>query len=417
MARHLMIRRHFIRTVAMGVFGLRAATTATNAVLPCPSDQPSSDRQMDASANEEQLLHKVLDIHRYVGERMTHPKTCLIYNNIDWDADDCWEKADFESPEQVRSKEASNPVRANPDDCAIRAGAYVAALADWYDAMHSPECVSQAPKIFRGARTLYEVPPRKGFIARGVHPADGVSHPLNSSVDQYTWYVYGLWKYHRSELSSHAEKRDIKQIMHDICARIEEDGFDIRNTHGAPARVSDIGVTRSDRSSRLLEVYLVGYDITGDKRWLDIYRNKVAENGYARLKSVLDPEQVMWPYTRTWSRQSFGAVLQTQVSLVPLFELEKDVTLKACYLEAMQVNAKLAEAEPGFGGTAGLYVMLLAYKLPLIGYVDCPREQHLGTLLKQRCSETVAKSRLHNFDAAAAYWIAVRKGLFTARTT
>jgi hypothetical protein len=107
-------------------------------------------------------------------------------------------------------------------------GEYLAGLSDWYDVTKSPECVSQGRRMFKGAKTLYQAPPRKGFIVRGVHPPDGVSFPLNSSVDQYTWYAYGLWKYYHSELSSPAEKKDIKQIINDTCTLVKKDGFDIR---------------------------------------------------------------------------------------------------------------------------------------------------------------------------------------------
>lgn len=110
---------------------------------------------------------------------MIHPKTNMIYNNILWEADDRWGKADFESAEQVRTKEASNPPRANVEDCAIRAGEYLSALADRCDVTGSSECARQARRVFRRAKTLYEVSPRKGFIVRGVHPADAVSHLLN----------------------------------------------------------------------------------------------------------------------------------------------------------------------------------------------------------------------------------------------
>ena len=152
--------------------------------------------------------------------------------------------------------------------------------------------------------------------------------------------------------------------------------------------------------------------VVAHSRRLKIYRDKVRENEHGRLRSILDPEQVLWPYTRGWSQQVVGAILQTQVSLVPLFELEKDITVKACYLEAMRVNAKLAEAEPGMGGSAGLQIMLLAHKLSLVAPVECPRQQHVGDVLRKRCNEIIAKSSLHSHDAAANFWTAVRKGLF-----
>jgi hypothetical protein len=83
--------------------------------------------------------------------------------------------------------------------------------------------------------------------------------------------------------------------MAEICAMIEHDGT-ILASNGAPAFVSDIEAIRCDRSSRMLEVFLVGYDITGDKHLRDVYLKKVREGNYGRLRSILDPKEIRWTY-------------------------------------------------------------------------------------------------------------------------
>jgi len=142
----------------------------------------------------------------------------------------------------------------------------------------------------------------------------------------------------------------MKEIINDICACIEKYGFSIPATNGIPAPVSDIGVIRSDRSSRLLEMYLVGYDVTGNEHWFEIYQEKLKENHYSRLYSILDPENIEYSYSPrdkiNNTAQATWAILQTQYSLVPLFELETDITIRASYLENRSLIAPVVRSTP-----------------------------------------------------------------------
>jgi hypothetical protein len=85
------------------------------------SEEAKWPKQTDVTFKERKLRRKAVEIHDYVGERLIHPKTHLICDNIDWDADDRWGEADFEPPAEIRKKEARNALGANRDDCAIRA--------------------------------------------------------------------------------------------------------------------------------------------------------------------------------------------------------------------------------------------------------------------------------------------------------
>ena len=367
------------------------------------------------------LRRQILQSQRYIDERVLHPTTRMIYNNVDWEDPDRWARADFVPPEELARSEATGSRRANTDDCAMHGAIYLSALVDCYEVSGADEAVGQARRVFEGLTTVARVSERRGFIARGVHPADGSTHLLNSSVDQYTWYVYGLWRLYRSRLADEGQKAAVRQIMHEICDRIEQDGFDIRNTRGNPGWVSDIGVIRSDRSSRLLEVYLAGYDVTGNPHWLDIYREKVAENRHARLRSLVDAEGVLWPYTRRGALQADHAVLQTQVSLLPLFLLDTDIPVRACCLEALRLNALLMETRKnrgriyqGWEGVTGLHVAVLAHGLSLVPSEHTPPLSDRAALLRERCRAVLAAAEPANEGAVALYWSAVRSGLFPA---
>ncbi len=113
--------------------------------------------------------------------------------------------------------------------------------------------------------------------APGLLPGDPTgAHFLNSSVDQYTFWVYGMYKYFHSGMAGEAEKRQMRDALADICLAIERDGT-ILATNGAPGGVSDIEAIRADRSSRLLAVLLVAHDITGDLQWRELYWRRCAK--------------------------------------------------------------------------------------------------------------------------------------------
>lgn len=304
----------------------RAAAQAADETI-----TPLGDRELQA---------KVAGLHEHIWSHFIHPTVNLVYDYIaPPGSSNPW--GHLPTPKEIK---ASQPNAcgwgAGMEDCSINTGAYLAGMVERYAITRQPAHAEEARRLYRGLRLLGTVAPRKGFVARGVLP-DGKSFYTNSSVDQYTFYVYGMWTYFHSPIATETEKGEIRAIMHDICARIEDDGFDILAADGKPALVSDVGVIRSDRSSRLLELYRVGADVTGEPHWLDIYKEKTAENKYARLRDVTTPSRVD---TMPWkTRQSVYGILQNQVSLMPLLALEDSLPIRACYLEALRLDARLVD--------------------------------------------------------------------------
>jgi hypothetical protein len=364
--------------------------------------------------DDRELQQQMLVSQNFIATRAIHPETKLIYGRIDLEDPEWWKNTVFPSPESIRNRFCNDSETPNVSNCAIAAGEFIAAVVDCYDVTGLSECVDQAETVFQGMKNLANASKIKGFIARCILPCDGVTHLLNSSVDQYTYYVYGLWKYYHSSLSNGKQKEEIKEIINAICQCIEEYGFSIPATNGIPAPVSDIGVIRSDRSSRLLEVYLVGYDIIGNKHWLETYNEKLKENGYARLHSILDPDKIECPYPPrdkiNNSTQATWAILQTQYSLVPLFEMEKDITIRAAYLEAMRINAKIVEGRSNIGA-GGIHVILLAQNRSLVTPVISPWSEKYVELLKTQCLQILDNSSKSSIATVAAYWTAVKLGL------
>ncbi len=163
------------------------------------------------------------------------------------------------------------------------------------------------------------------------------------------------------------------------------------------------------------EMYLVGYDVTGNEHCLEIYHEKLKENHYSRLHSILDPENIEYPYSPrdkiNNTTQATWAILQTQYSLVQLFELETDITIRASYLEAMRINAQIVEKRANIGA-GGMHVILLAQNRSLIAPVVSPTDEQKIEFLKNNCREILAGSPKASVTAVATYWTAVKQGWF-----
>jgi len=179
-----------------------------------------------------------------------------------------------------------------------------------------------------GLLELAERSGRRGFLPRGLL-ADRKTHYPNSSVDQYTKWLYGMWRFYRSPLADGARRERIRRAVADMCERVQADGFDIRRVDGQPAKASDIGVIRMDRSCRLLLLYKLGAVLDGDSRWSRIYREKIAEADSARLKDITQPSMA--------GTINFYVWIQNQVALRVLYEAEDDPQLKETYRRGLRV--------------------------------------------------------------------------------
>ncbi len=352
---------------------------------------------------------------------------------------DHWKKATFPEPAAIREKMNNDSEVPNLSNCAAAGGIFLGQLTDVYAVTQDPTCVRQARTVFDGLKSLAEASTIKGFIARGLLPGDLTkAHFLNSSVDQYTFYVYGLTKYYNSPLAGEEDKREIQRVLAEICTMIERYGT-IPGSNGAPGLVSDIEVFRSDRSTRLLQMFLSAFSATGDRHWRQVYLEKLQEADQARLKSVLDPMQLRYTYAPRDYRHGedyadIATIWQTQYSLATLVDLETDVALKAAYLEAMRTCARIVERYGGHG--LELQTVMLAQNRAVTDYVPTMTEHSYFQDLANWTADLVAKTPRWALDmplgdrlassmthigvtyigAAEVYWTGHRRGVFGKRT-
>ena len=161
----------------------------------------------------------------------------------------------------------------------------------------------------------------KGFVPRGVMP-DGQAHYTQSSVDQYTLYAYGLWRYYRSDVATEAEKTEIRGIYDSMLTGLEADGFVLLTEDGNTTTFGDLNALKPSRAERLLALVLAGADITGDQHWQDVYESLLP----ARLPHCHGGESAYQPWV----------LLQNQAAFAMLRELETDPDTLAVYEAAAE---------------------------------------------------------------------------------
>jgi len=282
-----------------------------------------------------QLYAKVEEAWRATWDRFYDERTHLFYDRVcSYDA--AKRLAYLPTPKEIhRQYPNRNGWGTGMEDCAISAGVILSMICDRFAVTGDRGLRAAAEKVFAGMVLLGTLSPSKGFVIRGVCPADGRSHYCESSRDQYTWYVYGLWRYYHSPLSTAAEKAKMREIISAICARMDRNvvakhDYHIGREDGTfDGLVDKMWNNEAHEIARLPMIYAIGADLTGASRWRDAARRLSPE---AAAQSAEKSTTILY------------AMLQQQVSLEALYELEESSQLKAKWLACMRLTAGRAEA-------------------------------------------------------------------------
>ncbi|MGB3121812.1 MAG: hypothetical protein WBE58_23505, partial [Verrucomicrobiales bacterium] len=106
------------------------------------------------------------------------------------------EQAHLPTAEEVK-RQYPNPCgySTGMEDGAILGGAMLSLLCDRFAATRDESLRQKAVNVFAGLYRCATVHGVRGFVARNVCPEDARSTYLNSSRDQVTHFVHGLWQY------------------------------------------------------------------------------------------------------------------------------------------------------------------------------------------------------------------------------
>jgi len=268
------------------------------------------------------------NIHTILWRDLIDGTTSMVY-----DYNDASRLENLPTPEEV-AMEIPNPAgwAAGFEDCCLNGSMYLAGLIEEYNLTGSDKARERAGKIFGGLIHLADVSGTKGYLARGVLP-DGKTHYPNSSVDQYTMWMYAMWRYFSSGFASGEEKRKIAASTGNILDFLEAGKFNILRED---MRESIYGnIDRPESRNRLLFFLKAGSVITGNQKWNDIYKMKRNENDSLALECLCDNGLLQ--------HGIIYGIFQDQIALRCLYELSDDFREKTVYDKALKIRAEAVE--------------------------------------------------------------------------
>lgn len=248
------------------------------------------------------------------------------------------EQAHLPTAEEVK-RQYPNPCgySTGMEDGAILGGAMLSLLCDRFAATRDESLRHKAANVFAGLYRCATVHGVRGFVARNVCPEDARSTYINSSRDQVTHFVHGLWQYYRSPLPDEATKQQIRVILGDVAERMitfvtPENDYDFCRADGTrcPLGICRMWKVQAHEAARLPMIYAAAWDVTREEHYREQWRHYVAE----AIEQSANPDEHKPAY----------ALLQMQCSLELLHELEPDVALKAaiqsCLTHVRELAAK-----------------------------------------------------------------------------
>lgn len=271
-----------------------------------------------------EVQDKVMRCLKTVENNLFHPGTNLIYDYLtSWDSARKFDH--LPTPVEI-SRCLPNPCswRSGQEDSVINGGVAL----DMYIHSNNGE---MARKIYQGLRLCGTVSGIPGFVARSISPRDGKSFYPESSRDQYTHYVYALWHYFHSDLSSKEEKSEIVKLLTDVANFCEkhvtkENNWTLPRADGNPHRssVCRMWESQAHEIARLPMFYAAAWSVSGNDRYLKCF------NRYAYEAA----ERSMNLYSKSY--RSF-ALMQMTLSCRLIHDLAPDAALKQKYAQVMDL--------------------------------------------------------------------------------
>ena len=190
-----------------------------------------------------------------------------------------------------------------------------------------------AAKLLKGMELCATVHGKRGYVARSVSHRDGKSCYPESSVDQFTLWAWGLWRYSRSDLPEPAEKEKIRILLTDLaklCEKELADNTALFNPAGHWSGMTILKNTPHHAAMRLPMFYAAAYDVTKAPHWQNCYK-KAFEDG----KKLMETKKPLpWnPFT----------VPQHQISMRLCYEVDSDPEHREYLRTQMRKLAEEAE--------------------------------------------------------------------------
>jgi hypothetical protein len=239
-------------------------------------------------------------------------------------------------------------------------GLYLDALTRRWTSTRDPKAAAEARQVASGLLKLAASKALPGFIARGF-ASDGESHYIASSSDQtYPWF-YGLWRYATSALPDTAERQSVAAALTRVALGLEANGWKMpcdREGFGhfghwsggfAGTRGELSGAEpQFDAAVRFLFVLRGLHRLTGEERWLALYRQRLAEAppGSTRTRLQICAEGVQYVAPGELPRYPESPPIwtsaSTQAGLRALADMEAESAVKQQFQRGLDKNAASA---------------------------------------------------------------------------
>ncbi len=284
------------------------------------------------------LDQRMAEAWELVRSRLFCEKTNLIYDSLS-SAEPAERFAHLPEVEEIE-RQLPNPCGwgTGMEDSMLNAGSVIDVLdLRARESGATADLAEFAGRMFAGMATCATVHGRPGFVARSLSPRDGRSCYLNSSRDQFTLFVYGVWRFYNSALADAAQKRQAAELLESVARYCEasvttQSGYNLCRLDGHPAMVSEMVGVDTHEILRLPMFYAAAWTVTQNPHWRELCL-KYARPGIEENLRI-DRKRYWWNI----------ALVQMQVSLALLAEVEPEPELQAKYRAALRIGAEMAAA-------------------------------------------------------------------------
>jgi|GEM_PF-649375 len=262
-----------------------------------PVTRPAFARRRGADAL---LRAKMEEAYRQLREALFCEETGLIYDSVS--SHDPARRFDhLPAVEEIRAS-VPNPhgYATGMEDCMLNGGFAIAAciLRAGLEPEHAGESADFARRLLAGMLRCAEVPGHEGYVVRGISPRDGRSVYMESSRDQLTLFVYGVWRYFRSPFSTGEEKRRIRETIRRVAGFAESRmrdsfGYNLGRLDGFPAAHLKLRECGPHEAMRLPMLFAAAHDMTGDEVFGHLYQ-KYYPHGMERSLRFPERREPWW---------------------------------------------------------------------------------------------------------------------------
>jgi type 1 glutamine amidotransferase len=207
----------------------------------------------------------------------------------------------LEKPEEimagrVRGVEKPMGYGSGIEDLAYHNALLLYALCDAEEKTGETLFAEMAHRAFRGLKRMSELSPHRGFVPRGPHP-DGKSYYKDSSLDQHTLYLCGLWRFYHSRLIKAEEKTALRDIVRAVIMRLKDAGWAIHVEDGKAKSWEGGSMLIQDGKMPLVLLCMVAIaaDVLDDAALKADYERFATEDNARRFTSLAKPQDMARP--------------------------------------------------------------------------------------------------------------------------